>query len=628
MIEEYNINKAYINNKYTEYNFIYDKPRDFQKKFIDWLNKDNSESIISVNAPTGAGKTAMFKQLIKDSSGIVLLIYPTNTLIKDQKDTLEKMDDISVNYLTSDKLHKHGIDRSRELKNHFRDINTDVIITNPDIIQSVIQGLYVDPVGDLLEIFEYCSGIVYDEFHFYDNFTSSGIILQTKIIENRLNKLGNVNIVFSSATPNVNYYEIFEKLDLDYKSIQSNICSDTTIKNNDDINNSNNTTDNTTDNTTNKSKFRCDTKMYIHSNYIKDNINNICKSIEKNINNIDINKNEYQIAVICNSVKISNLLYNKLINRNTNITDRIIKDNGYDTNDNTTVNMKGSILITTSKAEVGLDHDIQYLYMDEPYNDPDSFIQRFGRAGRDSKANIHVYGLGKLNLKKNMSYKQFVDNIYDIMEKQTINTNKIIELIGLRSAYAIYIRENIKTQSKKDLQSVPKHNKWLQFIQQFKSNSERYVPREIQNIVSIINYSLENLKYLRGQSTNIKVKYQKGTQKTITNYSLLSVLNQYNIQKITNNNILIVNEKNNNNNITIKYPINKFEMKSLYDLYQQKQNILRHINNNTLLSQKQYNKSLLLQYVQIMNINNLLQIQKIHINTNNGSQSLVINELN
>jgi len=60
--------------------------RSFQKEFADCA-KDKDAEVIQLIAPTGAGKTLCFQNLMRDEKNEIhktLLIYPTNALIKSQ----------------------------------------------------------------------------------------------------------------------------------------------------------------------------------------------------------------------------------------------------------------------------------------------------------------------------------------------------------------------------------------------------------------------------------------------------------------------------------------------------------------------------------------------------------------
>jgi CRISPR-associated endonuclease/helicase Cas3 len=520
------IHPAYIPTPETpQYSFPYEPPRNFQVDFMDWLREDDSEPVSAITAPTGGGKSATFHktiQTVTESQGTVLLVYPTNALIRDQKEELEEeIDDVTVEHITSETLEEHGIQRSRELKSYFRRLSTDVVITNPDILQAVVQGMYVDPVGNLVEIFEYCEAVVFDEFHFYDEFEASGILLQIHIAVNRLEQLGEANIVLASATPDETYFDLLDDIGIDYRKIEAEVTDD-------------------------GSKFRCETDVTTYDDYIGNSLDDVATDIRHQADKVELEQDGIEIAVICNSVKASNLLYNKIHDRYPDLAEYVVKDNGYDTG--LDFDMDGTVLITTSKAEVGINHDIKYLYMDNPFRDPDSFIQRFGRAGRSSKASVKMYGMGEIPaLESEMAYTEFIDVIYDAFWQNHADYEQTKSLIGLRAAYAAYnrtenSREELKEQTWRDLSTAELFDYWYAFLEEFNAHQSGYIPRDVQNIYDIVDNSLDTLKSLRGRSYNIDIEYRRGDEQVQTDYSLLSAITQYGIRKIEDESIVVDGE--------------------------------------------------------------------------------------
>jgi CRISPR-associated endonuclease/helicase Cas3 len=581
---DYTVESGFIPTQETEHNFVYDEPRDFQAQFVDWL-REESEPIVALNAPTGSGKTATFHQLIEDSQGVVLLVYPTNALIRDQKQTLIEETNASVEHITSNTLKNHGIERSTELKSYFERIGTDVVITNPDILQAVVQGAYVDPSGRLVELFEYCEAVVYDEFHFYDEFSASGILLQVHIAVNRLEQLGEANIVLASATPDETYFDLLDELSIDYRLIESNV-------------------------TDKGSKFRCKTTVRTEKSNIGDITPTIVQRIHDNIEELDTLSNEFRIAVICNSVKASNQLYNQFIEQYPDLAEYVVKDNGYDTGVDTAEN--GTVLITTSKAEVGLDHDIEYLHMDEPYNNPDSFIQRFGRAGRSSPATVHVYGLGVVRWDSRMKYDEFVEQIYDTMNKNHANYEQTKNLIGLRASYALYSRDNVKEQTVQDLEDTPTFSYWYAFLEQFSDSQNGYVPRDQRNIIDIIENSLDTLKSLRGRSYNVTVEYQRGDDRVQTDYSLLSAITQYAVSHVEQDTIVLDGSRiPRQHTVTVNGISGQFSLEYLGDLQEVKTQVLNNVEETELPEQFTH-------YLQVMDASNISTVKSIQLNTLNG----------
>lgn len=581
-MSEYVIDEAKVPVRETQHDFVYDKPRDFQADFLDWLYDSESEPVVVLNAPTGAGKTATFNQLITESDGVVMLIYPTNALIKNQKYELEQSLDVNITHITSETLQKHGINRARELKSYITDISTEVVITNPDILQAVIQGAYVDPYGSLVEIYEHCN-IVFDEFHYYDDLSASGILLQTYISVKRSqqNNTDIGGVIFSSATP-TNYYKMLEELQIQYKLIQSQYTEQGDI-------------------------FRHKTNVKTNPEYTYENIKQITKNIKKYVKNN--NPTQLEIAVICNSVKTSNQLYNQ-IQKHQSLQNITIKDNGYDTNSKEKQNFDNkNILITTSKAEVGLNYDIKQLYMDKPYNF-ESFIQRFGRAGRKSPATVHVYGMAKTTWNEKQKYKQFVENIKKSLPRKQSNKTKILKLMGLRATYALNVRSQPKQQLKQNLKNIPYYDYWYPLIKQHNNKqNKRYTPKEEKFVNAVTEQILSNLKTLRGNSIKAKLIYDKGSKKTKTEYNLLSVINQYNIEKIENGYIHVDDYKSKEHMIILKHNHNKYRYKHYGDLYVIKENIKQTITDSSLNTER------LQQAINLLEPKQVMPIEKLILNT-------------
>jgi CRISPR-associated endonuclease/helicase Cas3 len=130
----------------------------------------------------------------------------------------------------------------------------------------------------------------------------------------------------------------------------------------------------------------------------------------------------------------------------------------------------------------------------------------------------------------------FVKNVYESIRDERLTEEKITNLMGLRSAYSVKKRMNDGNYNEeilKDFTDTPKFNKWKSFVDKV---SEEYdmdygirVPSEnFTQLLRVLYASLDCLNTLRGKSVNIEVKYPRGHKKVATEYSLLSVLIQYN----------------------------------------------------------------------------------------------------
>src|SRR5699024_10715583 len=104
-------------------------------------------------------------------------------------------------------LKGHGYQRTENLLrfvNRFA-VDHEVVITNPDILQAIVQNLYRG--NQAMEFFDQFGAIVYDEFHFYDDLAASGLLLQTQIIADRQ---PDAQILFASATPNESFVSLIQ----------------------------------------------------------------------------------------------------------------------------------------------------------------------------------------------------------------------------------------------------------------------------------------------------------------------------------------------------------------------------------------------------------------------------------
>ena len=70
-----------------------------------------------------------------------------------------------------------------------------------------------------------------------------------------------------------------------------------------------------------------------------------------------------------------------------------------------------------------------------------SFLQRFGRAGRQSSAVVHVFGLGQGPWGDDVDFQIFASEIYEGLAADEMDRDFLPDLVGLRAALAIADRE-------------------------------------------------------------------------------------------------------------------------------------------------------------------------------------------
>jgi len=203
---------------------------------IDFLEKVSSEmdeykakrsGVYFLEAATGGGKTLtmLLPTLMFDAS--LMIAYPTNALIEDQKDSilseLDKMglaDEINVEEIYSKKLYDYAEENDLEnagdaLYQFLQETATEttIYLTNPDTIYNA----YFDRYGEITS--EGIKGMIsselipflaFDEFHLYnikEHVAVYSILTYHKAVQkDRI-------FLFSSATPDEEFFDFIKKLD-------------------------------------------------------------------------------------------------------------------------------------------------------------------------------------------------------------------------------------------------------------------------------------------------------------------------------------------------------------------------------------------------------------------------------
>ena len=492
--------------------------RAFQNRTAEWACATDSEPVGVLRAPTGAGKTATFHEVINEN-GLTLVVYPTNTLLNQQATRLDKEADIAR--LNADTLSGHGDERVENLLQLTdRFAGHDVVVTNPDILQAIIQDMYRGATKPM-SFFDRFDAVIYDEFHFYGNLAASGLLLQIQIF---LDRRPTMDILLASATPN----ESFVSFVADELSVPVRDLSVEYDEGGD--------------------QFREDVVVDRHS---ERSINEARERVATRIQDLIAQTNDTekpQVALVFNSVAASNDFYTYLKEEFEDVFEHTAKDNGFDTNDPDAQLESETffVLNTTSKGEVGLDYDIEMLFMETPAT-PSSFLQRFGRAGRENEATIHVFGLSEMAWPERIRYPEFVKTIYEgLGDGQTIAQDHatLRALMGLRAAYAIHTRmegtEWFGEELREDFESVTEYDKWAAFIRGVSdalSGAGEFGHPVTNNSVThkfltFTAHCFEAFRGLRGRSLPVSVRYPRGDRLALTTYDLLTTLRYYDMQEI------------------------------------------------------------------------------------------------
>jgi CRISPR-associated endonuclease/helicase Cas3 len=572
-----------IENSDNPFNHGY-PPRGFQKQALDWIYEDETPPVAALAAPTGGGKTDVITA-IGEATNQVLCVYPTNALIKAQTDELRDAG-LSVAVITGETLSGSGTERSDQLLNiaqRGQRGGQDVVVTNPDVLQSVIQNLYFSPGSRILTIFAQFDAAVYDEFHYYDPLAASGLLTQIKILSERgayRTKNGRQlpKFLLSSATPSTTFIEyISDELELDLQDIRSTLYpldiganqkapthtanlvyhhkltgsteaeqKIATLRHSDskrDVFDSGLVESPPDD----VSRFRHPMFVRRHQGWIGDSFPAIADQLAATIH-AEYERDEPVAAVIFNSAAQSNAFQEYLVENRTELAAKITKDNGYDTNAARTVPTETVGLNTTSKGEVGLNFDLKRLVMATPHTGS-AFIQRIGRAARQSPAIVDLYGLADPGWPPVQCYPNFLARVAQSLSDADHHRKQLRHLTGMRAAYALHTRlaedDQYHTDSIfEDFRGFPTEPFWESFFRDLANAREilesdpwdsvttTTLDRQTSSLLRGATAAQSGIASLRGRTVSHPVYYPRDGGIEKTEYDLISALSHYAIEDV------------------------------------------------------------------------------------------------
>lgn len=517
---------ACIETEPPEYGFAdrdFDYARAFQNRVAEWVHEDD-EPVAVLRAPTGAGKTATFHELIADND-LTLLVYPTNALLRQQRERFEA-DGVTAKVLNSDTLDGRCHERTENLLSFVNPYeNHDVLITNPDILQATIQGMYRGTQA--MEFFDRFDAIVYDEFHFYEPLAASGLLLQLKIISERL---PTAKVLLASATPNDEFVAyVRDRLGIDVRDIGVTYAED-------------------------GDRFRHDVQVERREERrILDAKADVADHLRLAIESAD-DLTDPKVALVFNSARDSNEFHDYLHDEHETVFKHTEKDNGFDTNDDELdiEDREFFVLNTTSKGEVGLDYDVTTLFMETPWT-ASAFLQRFGRAGRDSEATVHTFGLGQGPWQETVSFPEFTKQVYKSLDDPEMHQQKLADLVGVRAAYAMHVRDDddkwFNAELRKDFASNVEHyGRWRAFIRSIEDELDKvggfggeYTERSAEaRLLGFTKDCFRAFRGLRGRSLPAEIKYPRGDRLGATTYDLTTTLRTYDIARVEDDDVLVL----------------------------------------------------------------------------------------
>jgi len=199
-----------------------------QAKFFEELSgslDEREEKFFFMESMTGSGKTIANILPAVERGENILITYPTNQLIQDQRSSIEQdasefSFDLETEIINSQELRR---ERNRvddiipkildtKFSNAINEPQARIFLTTPDTLYNILTGKYWIEEGfsqpmdraqsSLLASVEY---IVFDEFHMYDISMETSILNMCAILHH--NEGRPLPIVFSSATPDDKFKE-------------------------------------------------------------------------------------------------------------------------------------------------------------------------------------------------------------------------------------------------------------------------------------------------------------------------------------------------------------------------------------------------------------------------------------
>jgi len=396
----------------------------FQEVFYSDLS--NLSTVTLVIAPTGAGKTFAFTLPIlyaKNHSYIPprgLVIAPTNALVEDMYNSFKEI--AKVEKITGSSLQKHGIERPKELLDRVKSAN--IVVTNPDIVNFVIHGGYhIEESGkrrhilnfqDWTEFFGKIDYIIFDEYHLYDEEQIANILIWLMA---SYRFFPSIKWFFISATPEPTLIKLLDDQEIDYEIVQQELAeSGRVIQGKQKIH------------FIETSRFYSLYKWIFNDGEIrsdvKDKISEAIKSGKK-------------VFLLFNSLREAKIAENKM--RNLFCKAKIGVNTGFETRQkNFNFNPEEyDIIITTSKAEVGVNYPVQLAYIDSGRY-LRNFLQRIGRIGRgEEESEIYcitpvavVERIKKLVKNTNINYYEFIDVLNQSFEDIKLKEERIPVFMG------------------------------------------------------------------------------------------------------------------------------------------------------------------------------------------------------
>lgn len=171
----------------------------FQERLRRFVAEATKGSVLLLHAPTGAGKTHAVLQLARRIEG-VLLCVPTNALASEIMQTADRETGLRVARWNAEAFPKKGLERHRAMT---EETLNDLVVANPDMMhlfaqhEDVPERFRVSPASFGMKNFGL---VVFDEYHAYDERLLASILLHV-LRSRHARDNPQQRFVFMTATP-------------------------------------------------------------------------------------------------------------------------------------------------------------------------------------------------------------------------------------------------------------------------------------------------------------------------------------------------------------------------------------------------------------------------------------------
>ena len=345
---------------------------EFFREMTEALDGDESKFLF-LESMTGSGKTIANITPAIERGENILISYPTNQLIEDQKksideDTQDFGFDATTEIISSRELRRESQETDESILDVLNgkliqaqnDDTTHILLTTPDTLYNILTGKYwgsdefSEPMKrtktDLLAAVSY---LVFDEFHMYDVSMETSILNMCIVLHHNLGK--QLPIVFSSATSDDDFKESLSEVS---HSQIANITDEQSISDDGDV----------------TICGEIELEVILGNKWNGPEV--FADTKEEEI--VEAVEGGHELTAIFESVKRTSNTISRLREEIPQVEKKWAYRTGIDSN--RTPLDKAPLVIGTRTLSVGIDFDTQNLFF-ESYRARD-FLQKLGRVGR------------------------------------------------------------------------------------------------------------------------------------------------------------------------------------------------------------------------------------------------------